>query len=119
MSDSKPGRVNRFHLLEPREPNNPSPEALASRVVEPAARDHFTPLTPSEPSPPIALPTAFSDRVATLAAELGDLLAVLDEPARRAVAATFAARVSDSLAQLDHAATFVLTARPRASRPNS
>jgi hypothetical protein len=103
MADEpKPRRGERFTMLEPMGPNNPSPEELATRVVDIAFKERFTmlePMGPNNPSPeelatrvveplindgpvfdppPAAVPPAVDNLLTQLAAAIQPL----DAPAR-------------------------------------
>jgi hypothetical protein len=53
MADEpKPRQKERFTMLEPSGPLNPSPEELATRVVDIAFKDRFTMLEPCGPNNP-------------------------------------------------------------------
>lgn len=45
-----PKRAERFTMLEPRGPNNPSPEELATRIVQTVVNERFTMLEPRGPN---------------------------------------------------------------------
>ncbi len=77
MADEpKPRRGERFTMLEPVGPNNPSPEELATRIVEPLINGDPV----SDPPPTAAVPPA----VDTLLAQLAAAIEPLDAPARAA-----------------------------------
>jgi hypothetical protein len=94
----KPSRTERFTMLEPKGPNNPSPEELATPVVEMCVGQRFTmlePKGPNNPSPeelatPVVemrindAPPAVPPAVQSLIVQLADAISALDPGPRSA-----------------------------------
>ena len=90
MADkSKPPRKERFTMLEPSGPINPSPEELATRVVEPLING-----CPVESEPP----TALSPAVQSLLAQLTGALDALNESDRAVALNCITAELTKRLA---------------------
>lgn len=81
--ETKPLRKERFTMLEPKGPNNPSPEELATRVVEPIINGCLP------PEPPAVPPS-----VQTMIAQLADVIGALAPGPRAAAVAELTRRLA-------------------------